>query len=88
VEPINHFRDQTWDLKLLKNFLLRVVIVNNFVKTIALFRIVFVLENGDFILFRIDFHHVGFVVFFYLLADQWPNPNCDSDVGWHFYELI
>ena len=78
VETINNFRDQTWDLKLLKNFLLRVVIINNFIKTVALFRVVFVLENGDFILIGIYFHHVGFMVFFYLLADQWPNPNSNS----------
>ena len=80
MEPINHLRDQPRDLKLLENFLLRVVIVNNFVKTIALFRIVIVLENRYFILVRTDLHHVCFMVFIDLLADQWPDPNRDSYV--------
>ena len=87
VETIDHFWNETRYLKLFKDFLLTILIVEDFVKTVRFLGVVILLKDRNFIFFGVDFHQVCFVIFVDFGADQRSNSYGNSDI-WRHFEII
>lgn len=80
MKPIDNFANETWNLQLLENILLRLFFSNDLVKTIVLLCIVILLEDRDGTAICIYAQQVSFVSFLGFMRQEWSHSYSNSNV--------